>query len=81
MCRIVGFWDLSFKGDYDIEETIVKMRDTLVHGGPDDAGVFVDVKSGLAFGHRMLSIFLLIISTLTETVFGNLFSNFMKRKM
>jgi asparagine synthase (glutamine-hydrolysing) len=43
MCRIVGFWDLSFKGDYDIEETIVKMRDTLVHGGPDDAGVFEDV--------------------------------------
>ena len=44
MCRIVGFWDLSFKGDYDIEETIVKMRDALVHGGPDDAGVFEDYR-------------------------------------
>lgn len=56
MCRIVGFWDLNFKGDYDIEKTTVEMRDTLIHGGPDDAGVFVDVKNGLALGHRRLSI-------------------------
>jgi len=54
MCRIVGFWDLSFKGDYDIEETIVKMRDALVHGGPDDAGVFVKVKNELALGYTLL---------------------------
>ncbi len=56
MCRIVGFWDLNFKGDYNIEKTPIEMRDTLIHGGPDDAGVFVDVKNGLALGHRRLSI-------------------------
>lgn len=32
------------------------MRDTLFNGGPDDAGVFCDRGSSLAFGHRRLSI-------------------------
>jgi asparagine synthase (glutamine-hydrolysing) len=32
------------------------MRDTLIHGGPDDAGVYIDYSFPLTFGHRRLSI-------------------------
>ena len=56
MCRITGFLDLSYKGNYDIEETITQMRDTLTHGGPDDAGIYVEPQHGLALAHRRLSI-------------------------
>lgn len=56
MCRITGFFDFTFKGNYDLEKTITNMRDTLIHGGPDDAGNHIDALSGLALGHRRLSI-------------------------
>jgi asparagine synthase (glutamine-hydrolysing) len=32
------------------------MRDTLLHGGPDESGIFENAGSGLALGHRRLSI-------------------------
>ena len=56
MCRIVGFWDFNYKKDYDLEKIITLMRDTLIHGGPDDAGNYLDIQNGLALGHRRLSI-------------------------
>ena len=56
MCRIVGFWDFDYKGEYDIQEVTLHMRDTLAHGGPDDAGLFVSPNEALALGHRRLSI-------------------------
>ena len=56
MCRIVGFWDFDYKGEYDIQEVALHMRDTLAHGGPDDAGLFVSPNEALALGHRRLSI-------------------------
>lgn len=56
MCRIIGFWDIAYKGDYNLENTITHMRDTLTHGGPDDAGNFIDKNKGLCLGHRRLSI-------------------------
>ncbi|KUK09964.1 MAG: Asparagine synthetase [Clostridia bacterium 41_269] len=56
MCRIAGFWDLSYRGTYDLEKTITLMRDTMVHGGPDDAGLYMEKPLGLALGHRRLSI-------------------------
>jgi len=56
MCRIVGFWDFSFNGQYNIEQVITEMRDTMVYGGPDDEGFFVNLNNGLALGHRRLSI-------------------------
>ncbi|HCP10005.1 MAG TPA: asparagine synthase (glutamine-hydrolyzing) [Thermodesulfobacterium commune] len=56
MCRIAGFLDLSCKGNYPIEQTIISMRDTLSHGGPDDAGVYIDKDFPLALGHRRLAI-------------------------
>src|SRR5262249_60633633 len=36
------------------QSSLVRMRDTLTHRGPDDAGVFLDGQVGL--GHRRLSI-------------------------
>jgi len=56
MCRIVGFWDISYKGNYDIERIITQMRDTMIYGGPDDKGSFINKSLGLAIGHRRLSI-------------------------
>ena len=54
MCRITGIWDLT--GTVDLTPTCTHMRDMLAHGGPDDAGVYIDSKANLAFGHRRLSI-------------------------
>ena len=56
MCRIAGFWDFNFKDQYNLEETAIRMRDSLSHGGPDDAGLYVDLYLGLALSHRRLSI-------------------------
>ncbi|MDD5129539.1 MAG: asparagine synthase (glutamine-hydrolyzing) [Candidatus Omnitrophica bacterium] len=56
MCRIAGFWDFNYKGNYDFENTIVSMRDVLAYGGPDDCGVYADKEQGIALGHRRLSI-------------------------
>jgi len=56
MCRIVGFLDFNYKGDYDLNSVIESMRDTLTHGGPDDAGIYIDSSSPLSFGNRRLSI-------------------------
>ena len=56
MCRITGFLDLAYKGDYPIEKTLLQMRDTLIYGGPDDGGIYTEPQIGLALGHRRLSI-------------------------
>ncbi|MDW8136802.1 MAG: asparagine synthase (glutamine-hydrolyzing) [Thermodesulfobacterium sp.] len=56
MCRIVGFWDRSWKGDYSLEKVIIDMRDSMIHGGPDDAGTFIDKNTAFALGHRRLAI-------------------------
>jgi asparagine synthase (glutamine-hydrolysing) len=37
-------------------EKTVLMCKALKHGGPDDEGIYIDEKAGLAFGHRRLSI-------------------------
>jgi asparagine synthase (glutamine-hydrolysing) len=62
MCRIVGFIDFNFNNSYSLEETITLMRDTLIHGGPDDAGIFIDKDFPVALGHRRL--FILDLSSL-----------------
>jgi len=56
MCRITGFLDLSYKGDYSLSQIATSMRDTLMHGGPDDAGLYLEPQNGLALAHRRLSI-------------------------
>lgn len=52
MCRIVGFIDK--KNNYDKNNVLSKMRDTMVSGGPDDAGEYFE--DNVALGHRRLSI-------------------------
>jgi len=52
MCGIVGYWD---KGGAEAS-VVERMARQVQHRGPDDAGVWIDDESGLALGHRRLSI-------------------------
>jgi asparagine synthase (glutamine-hydrolysing) len=57
MCGICGI--LATSASFDArEETVVAMRDTMVHRGPDDAGAdsWAGAGGSVAFGHRRLSI-------------------------
>jgi asparagine synthase (glutamine-hydrolysing) len=56
MCRIAGFWDFNYHGQYDIEGVATFMRDTMIYGGPDDAGNYCERERGLALTNRRLSI-------------------------
>ena len=43
VCGIIGFWRNSFDRRTDwLEDTALKMANTLVHRGPDDKGMWVD---------------------------------------
>jgi asparagine synthase (glutamine-hydrolysing) len=52
ICGIVAFND-QFAAD---RETVARMRDTLAHRGPDDAGAIVPAGERVALGHRRLAI-------------------------
>jgi len=52
MCGIVGVWRLD--GRPVDPGAVTRMRDALVHRGPDDAGLWAD--GPVALGHRRLSI-------------------------
>lgn len=54
MCGIVGIINFSQKKGNINRENLVEMRDTMIHRGPDDCGVYFDNFVGL--GHRRLSI-------------------------
>jgi len=54
MCGICGFAVPAGSEERIDESVLVRMRDALVHRGPDDAGIFIDHRAGL--GHRRLSI-------------------------
>ncbi|GIW65709.1 MAG: asparagine synthetase B [Candidatus Parcubacteria bacterium] len=56
MCRITGFWDFNYKGEYDLDNVLTQMRDVLKHGGPDDAGNYLEKDLGLGLANRRLSI-------------------------
>jgi len=56
MCGIVGFLDNSGLTKDELAACVARMTDALHHRGPDDSGVWVDASSGLALGHRRLSI-------------------------
>src|SRR5690606_14518388 len=55
MCGLIGFFQPGRSND-SLMETVMRMADTIVHRGPDDSGGWVDEASGLAMGHRRLSI-------------------------
>lgn len=54
MCGIAGFLTTSFGGD--LEARARCMADSLVHRGPDDAGVWADASAGVALAHQRLAI-------------------------
>jgi asparagine synthase (glutamine-hydrolysing) len=57
MCGIAGYFDRR-NGNCaaDMHALAGAMVDTLAHRGPDDRGTWVDPDSGIALGHRRLSI-------------------------
>ena len=55
MCGICGA--MSFGSEAVVTpDVIARMRDTMVHRGPDDAGVYVDSTRTVGMGHRRLAI-------------------------
>lgn len=56
MCGIVGFWRREPQDRATLCALTQRMAHTIAYRGPDDAGEWVDVQTGLAFGHRRLSI-------------------------
>jgi asparagine synthase (glutamine-hydrolysing) len=57
MCGICGVMSLrppGPDGNVITEAAVVRMRDAMVHRGPDDEGLYLG--DGVAFGHRRLSI-------------------------
>ncbi|MGH6635578.1 MAG: asparagine synthase (glutamine-hydrolyzing) [Gammaproteobacteria bacterium] len=57
MCGIAGIIDFGAGfGRERLREIVIAMRETMVHRGPDDAGVWVDDAGMCALAHRRLSI-------------------------
>jgi asparagine synthase (glutamine-hydrolysing) len=56
MCGLAGFFLPQGFAKADALATLTRMRDTLVHRGPDDAGVWLDSDAGIAMGHRRLAV-------------------------
>jgi len=54
MCGLTGF--LGAGGGEGAAPIARRMADTLVHRGPDDAGVWTDAPAGIALAHRRLAI-------------------------
>ncbi|MGH7066772.1 MAG: asparagine synthase (glutamine-hydrolyzing) [Acetobacteraceae bacterium] len=57
MCGLVGLIAPScFHDETAVAQLVTRMRDRLVHRGPDDAGLWIDASGGAALGFRRLSI-------------------------
>jgi asparagine synthase (glutamine-hydrolysing) len=57
MCGITGFLDTrQDKAHEELVATVRRMATSLRHRGPEDEGTWADPASGIAFGHRRLSI-------------------------
>ena len=54
MCGIAGY--VGGRSLQTLETSVRQMADGLLHRGPDDSGVWVDESTGIALGHRRLSI-------------------------
>ena len=52
MCGIIA---MGSRAPIDLNQ-FIKMRDTMIHRGPDDAGIFLSGDERVALGHRRLSI-------------------------
>jgi asparagine synthase (glutamine-hydrolysing) len=56
VCGLAGFVQASFRDVNDLTGRLSRMTDAIAHRGPDDDGVWVDAETGVALGHRRLSI-------------------------
>lgn len=56
MCGLTGFWQRASISEDAAGNFARRMADTLIHRGPDDAGVWVDGAVGIALAHRRLAI-------------------------
>src|SRR5437868_4232938 len=57
MCGITGFVEFRRTlGSDEMRHTIARMTDCLAHRGPDDSGIWIEPASGIALGHRRLSV-------------------------
>jgi asparagine synthase (glutamine-hydrolysing) len=56
VCGITGIVEFDRAAGGVDEKTLLRMRDTLVHRGPDDAGVYVSPDRRCGLAHRRLSI-------------------------
>jgi asparagine synthase (glutamine-hydrolysing) len=55
MCGVVGIFNLQRAAAID-QALVERMRDTMVHRGPDGHGIWADADGQVVFGHRRLSI-------------------------
>jgi asparagine synthase (glutamine-hydrolysing) len=56
MCGVVGAFAFANSGFSVTVPYLERMRDTMVHRGPDGAGVWISRDARVGFGHRRLSI-------------------------
>lgn len=56
VCGICGVFNYAGTNFEVTTELITRMRDTMIHRGPDDAGIYVSTNKKLGLGHRRLSI-------------------------
>ena len=56
MCGITGFLTPVPDSNVELRFVVGRMTDQLVHRGPDDGGIWVDLEAGVALGHRRLAI-------------------------
>lgn len=56
MCGIAGFLVPGGFQPEEGEKSVRSMRDRLLHRGPDDSGLWLDSRAGIALGHQRLSI-------------------------
>jgi asparagine synthase (glutamine-hydrolysing) len=56
MCGVTGFWQPAGTDAAAAQALVLDMAARLAHRGPDDSGAWVDAQSGIALGHRRLSI-------------------------
>ncbi len=56
MCGIAGFLARGPLTSEAASSIAHEMADTVVHRGPDDAGVWLDLKAGVALAHRRLAV-------------------------
>ncbi len=53
MCGLTGFVSHDDASADEVLATVRRMRDTLAHRGPDDAGEWLDREAGFALGFRL----------------------------